>query len=131
MTLRNLVEKLRQPGRFLLVGGGATLLDLAVFSLLIYFFREKASVCFVVAFGLSVCCRFLADKNYTFRNTGNAYFRQFALYITGCCLTLGVGMTVFTLGLQLGASELWSKLVSIPFVTVVGYLFFRLVVFRQ
>ena len=131
MTLRNIMEKLRQPGRFLLVGGGATLLDLAVFSLLIYFFREKASVCFVVAFVFSVCCRFLADKNYTFRNTGNAYFRQFALYITGCCLTLGVGMTVFTLGLQLGASELWSKLVSIPFVTVAGYLFFRFVVFRR
>ena len=131
MTRRSLTEKLLQPGRFLLVGGGATLLDLIAFSLLIYLFPEKPSVCFVAAFGLSVCCRFLADKKYTFRNTDNSCFKQFALYVMGCCLTLGVGITVFALGLQLGASELWSKLVSIPFVTVVGYLFFRLVVFRQ
>ena len=131
MTHSHLTEKILQPGRFLLVGGGATLLDLIAFSLLIYIFPEKPSVCFVVAFGLSVCCRFLADKKYTFRDTNNSYFKQFALYATGCTLTLGVGITVFTLVLQLGSSELWSKLVSIPFVTVVGYLLFRSVVFRQ
>ena len=107
MTRRGLTEKLLQPGRFLLVGGGATLLDLIAFSLLIYLFPEKPSACFVAAFGLSVCCRFLADKKYTFRNTDNSCFRQFALYVMGCCLTLGVGITVFALlGLQLGASEL-------------------------
>ena len=122
-------DEFRRLCRFLLVGGGATLLDCLVFALLIWWMPAYPNTGFVVAFATSVCCRFAADKFFTFQNTKKTYLRQFILYCIGCTLTLGVGLLVFSLVLALGISEILSKLISIPFVTASGYLIFRHIVF--
>lgn len=129
MKLR-LLNFLRQSGRFLLVGGGATVLDFMAFVILIQMFPTMPKVCFAAAFTLSVFCRFMADKHYTFQNKSTAYGRQFVLYIAACLLTMTIGIWTFNLSMHLGADEIWSKLISIPFVTLSGFVVFRFVVFR-
>ena len=121
----------RQVSRFLLVGGLATLLDIVAFWILNRYIPEFPTVCFVLAFSLSVCSRFIADKRFTFQNAQITYGRQFALYICACVLTLGIGVVTFRFFLWLGVPEIGSKLLSIPFVTVSGFILFRQIVFRR
>ena len=122
---------LRQAGRFLITGGLATLLDLGIFMLLGLVVPEYLKLRFVAAFSLSVACRFLADKSFTFNNKSSRYGRQFALYLLSCLFTMLLGLGVFKLSLYLGASPFWAKLISIPFVTVAGFVLIRLFVFRR
>ena len=117
--------------RFLMVGGGATLLDLGVFRVLQCGFSVSPPVCFVVAFSVSVVCRFLADKFFTFQNIAANYGRQFTLYIGACVVTLFVGLCVFEVLNYLTDLPFLSKIGSVPFVTVAGYVLFRIIVFRN
>lgn len=132
MSLRNLDTLFfRQIGRFLLVGGLATLLDVAAFGVLHWFMPAYPTLCFVLAFFLSVCSRFIADRHFTFQNTRTAYGRQFVLYLLTCLLTMGIGLATFHLFLWFGIVEIGSKVLSVPFVTVSGFLFFRHIVFSR
>lgn len=122
---------LPQAGRFLITGGLATLLDLAVFVLLGLVLPEQLKLRFVLAFSLSVVCRFLADKSFTFNNRSKRYGSQFLLYACSCVITMLAGLGAFNLALYCGASPFWAKLVSIPCVTVAGFFLFRCIVFRR
>lgn len=117
--------------RFLMVGGGATMLDLGVFRVLQCSFGVNPPVCFAAAFSISVVCRFLADKFFTFRDITANYGRQFTLYIGACVITLLIGLCVFEVLNYLTDLPFLSKIVSVPFVTVAGYVLFRIIVFRN
>lgn len=124
-------ELLSQASRFLVTGGLATLLDLAVFMLLGLVIPEQLKLRFVFAFSVSVACRFLADKVFTFNNSSKLYSRQFSLYVLSCLFTMLVGLGAFNISLHYGASPFWAKIISIPCVTVAGFFLFRFVVFRK
>jgi len=116
-------------GRFLLVGLWATLLDYALFWIALWFMPQHEGVCFILGFTISVLCRFLLDKRFTFRNRDKQTARQATLYFGSCLITLAIGFGVFRLGLRLGIGPLPAKIVSIPCVTAGGYLLFRYIVF--
>ena len=82
-------------------------------------------------FSISVVCRFLADKFFTFRDITANYGRQFTLYIGACVITLLIGLCVFEVLNYLTDLPFLSKIVSVPFVTVAGYVLFRIIVFRN
>ena len=114
-----------------MVGGLATTLDVVAFGLLHHAMPTSSTLCFVLAFTLSVCCRFIADKRFTFQNAQTTYGRQFVLYFFACLLTMGIGIATFCLFLWIGVFEMGSKLLSIPFVTASGFIIFRQIVFRR
>jgi putative flippase GtrA len=120
----------REITRFLCIGGLATLLDLAVFRLALAAIPSKG-LCFVIGFTVSVTARFAADKSFTFKANAGKTSRQFTLYVMSCCATLLIGLGVFNALLLLSFSPMWSKVISIPFVTVAGYLLFKFLVFKQ
>ena len=133
---KNMIRTMQDRGlgtemlRFLLVGGGATLLDLTVFRILQRGFALNPTLCFIAAFTTSVVCRFLADKFFTFRNAEAAYGRQFVLYVCACCITLLVGLLMFEMLKYFTGMPFLSKIISVPFVTLAGYILFRRIVFR-
>jgi putative flippase GtrA len=115
--------------RFLFTGGLSTALDFALFLSALYVFPEKNNFCFVLAFVCSAACRFIADKFFTFRHRQGNIWRQSAMYIVCAVATLALGTVIFNAGLWWGLSPLLSKIVSVPFVTISGYLLFKIVVF--
>jgi len=116
--------------RFLLTGGFAAILDIAVFKLLITFFPTIVTTCYIISFGIAAVCRFFADKFYTFNNAGNTR-KQFFTYIFSCLLTLGAGILIFNFLILLHLPALWSKVISIPLVTFIGYFLFKILVFKR
>ena len=117
--------------RFLCIGGSATLLDLIVFNLCLLVLPSKETLSFVIGFSTSVLCRFFADKYFTFRAKQGKLPHQFALYLTSCLITLLIGVGVFNVLLCLNFTAFWSKIISIPFVTVAGYFLFKFIVFKK
>ena len=124
-------ELLSQASRFLVTGGLATLLDLAVFMLLGLVIPEPLKLRFVFAFSVSVACRFLAEQVFTFHDSSTLHHRKYSLYVLAGLFTMLVGLGAFNMSLHYGASPFWSKIISIPCVTVAGFFLFRFVVFRK
>lgn len=118
--------------RFLLIGGSATLLDLLIFRLLLIGLPHSVNACYVIAFTISVVCRFYADKYYTFKERSSKNkSTQFLSYLLSCLATMSIGILFLNFFLLLNLSPFWSKVFSIPFVTVAGYFLFKFFVFKK
>lgn len=121
--------------RFLSVGLFATLFDILTLHLLNEFTEINKSICFTISFFLSVVARFFLDKNVTFRYVcsngiciiGSLFFA----YVLSCVFTYFVGFLFFRCGLMVGFSVIVSKIISIPPVTISGYLLFKYFVFKN
>jgi putative flippase GtrA len=120
--------------RFLTVGLMATCLDLIVFAILNYFSKMSNSINFIIAFYLSVLCRFFADRSFTFNipwcSDKYAMSIELLRYIFSCTATMLIGLWSFHVVHWMGYSNMISKIASIPPVTLAGYLLFKFVVFR-
>jgi putative flippase GtrA len=120
--------------RFLTVGLMATCIDLIVFAILNYFTEVNNSINFIIAFYLSVLCRFFADRNFTFKipwcSDKYGMSIELLLYIFSCTATMLIGLWSFHAVHWMGCSNMISKIASIPPVTLAGYLLFKFIVFR-
>lgn len=121
---------------FLCTGALATVIDVAIFHLLTSLTGLNRTLCFIAAFYTAAVCRFWGDRNVTFRTDKRAAANgsvagQLFRYLLVCSGTMAVGIAVYHLARWGGCSNLAGKLVSIPVVTVSGFLFFKLVVFTQ
>jgi putative flippase GtrA len=103
--------------------------------LLTKFTSIDKSISFTCSFFLSVAVRFFIDKNVTFRYIcRNRYFilgKLFFIYTACCVFTYFVGLVIFRCGILIGFSVIISKLISIPPVTMSGYLLFKYFVFKN
>lgn len=130
----NRASRLGEIFRFLLVGGGATVLDCLVLAALSAWTACSPSVSFVIAFMVSVLCRFLFDRQYTFRLHGSLRARsvwgELYRYTAGTCVTLALGSTLFYGAMYAGCTVMLAKIISIPPVTGAGYLIFKYIAFR-
>jgi len=121
--------------RFLSVGLFSTIIDIFSLHVLNEFTAIDKSICFTLSFFLSVLIRFFLDKNVTFRYVCSTRFcilggLLFA-YVLSCVFTYFVGFLFFRCGLMIGFSVIFSKIISIPPVTVSGYLLFKYFVFKN
>lgn len=121
--------------RFLLVGGGATVLDCVVLAALSAWSTFSPSRSFVIAFMISVFCRFLFDRQYTFRLHGSFFERtvwgELVRYTAGTCVPLALGSTLFYGAMSAGCTVMLAKIISIPPVTGAGYFIFKYIAFRM
>ena len=129
-TLHTLFEGIR----FLWVGLWATILDCIALLILTNFFQIDKTISFLLAFYTSVLCRFFFDKYYTFSTDSNlmldSTLRQLMVYILSCSMTMLIGIIIFESSFHITHSVIISKIISIPCVTLSGFIFFKLFVFR-
>lgn len=135
MPLYQISKRLNECFRFLGVGLFATMIDLLTLYVLTKFTSVDKSICFTFSFFLSVSVRFLLDKNFTFQYVcKNRFFTicsLISMYAACCMLTYFLGLLIFRCGLLVGFSVIVSKIISIPPVTVSGYLLFKYFVFKN
>jgi putative flippase GtrA len=129
LSLQDRLPKLwKLNARFLIVAAFATLLDVALCTVLCLPFPKE--IAYVVAFVTALLARFCLDRSFTFKSTDPNVAAQFLRYAACCFATLLTGLMIFRTLCQSGVTPLASKLISIPPVTVLGFLLFRFVVFR-
>ncbi len=120
-------------GRFLLIGGWSTLVDCAVLAMLTVWANWDPTPAYIAGFTTSIVSRYFIDRYYTFKHTkmfAAVVWKEFFQYILSCCLAMAIGTVIFYAGIYLELSVALSKIISIPPVTISGYLLFRFLVFR-
>ncbi len=119
--------------RFLLIGGWSTLLDCAVLAALTVWANWNPTPAYIAGFTTSIITRYFIDRYYTFRHStmfAKIVWREFFQYIFSCCFAMTIGTIIFYACIYIGLSVTISKIISIPPVTIAGYLLFRFVVFK-
>lgn len=113
--------------RFVAVAAVTTLGDVGACTGLCFVLPK--ALAYIIAFSLALCFRFLLDRWFTFRSSDDAITRQFLRYVVACLGSLVLGLLVFNWVLTYGLAPVLAKIISIPPVTVFGYLAFRFFVF--
>jgi dolichol-phosphate mannosyltransferase len=120
---------LRQFVKFGLVGGTGTLVNLGVFSLLIFIWHRAASsdpgvfkqLASGIAFCVAVLSNFLLNRQWTFRHTGRI-IPNFGRFFIVSLVGLGLNELSFTLLNSVGHVEVHvSQLLAILIVTPVNF----------
>lgn len=112
---------------FLVSGGLSTLLDLVLFSLLIHVVHVAAA--YLLSYLICVIVRFGFDARYTF-SVDSPAVRHFWLYLGANIGLMLMGLGVFHL-LGLYFSPVIAKVLSIPPVTVTGFVVMNRLIFPR
>ncbi len=126
-------SRIGEWARFLLIGGWSTILDCAVLAMLTTWANWSPTPAYIAGFTTSIVTRYFIDRFYTFRHAkmfAKVVWREFFQYIFSCCFAMAIGTVIFYACIYLGFSVAISKIISIPPVTIAGYLLFRFVVFK-
>ena len=112
--------------KFCLVGSAGLLVNLAVFSALIYVKHLHHLIAAVVSFFVAFTCNFCFNRFWTFKvcggNSQTAAHRQYGRFLTVCLLGLGVNLVVLHFLLSvLGWHELLAQLTAILVATSLNF----------
>lgn len=129
---------LRQFVKFALVGGSGTLVNLAVFSLIIYLYVKAAGerplvveqAASGVAFCVAVVSNFTLNRRWTFRHSGPIIARFGRFFLVSC---MGLALNVFfytALHEWAGLGEHLSELLAIACVLPLNFLGSKFWAFR-
>lgn len=110
---------------FLVSGGLSTLLDLGLFALLIQVL--DGSLAFALSYLICIVARFAFDVRFTF-GVDSPELRHFRQYLAASLCLMLMGLGVFHL-LELFFSPVVAKVLSIPPVTLTGFLVMHYLVF--
>lgn len=136
--LEKLPPWLRQFVKFALVGGTGTIVNLAVFSLIIYAYVKAAEtrpliveqVASGIAFCFAVISNFVLNRRWTFRHTGPV-IPHFGRFFLVSCVGLGLNVFFYTALHQWGGlGEHLSELLAIGCVMPVNFIGSKFWAFR-
>lgn len=119
----------RRVARFLVVGGGSTLLQLALLAGLKAWFNP--TVAFSISWVASTAAHYLANRFWALPSERHDTGRQYGEYLFTVALSYAINVAAFKLGRDgLGLSVMWAAFWSIPPSTVVVFLMLNYRVFR-
>ena len=123
-------EKVFRVFRFLTVGGTVTLLDFSLTWLLHLFLPALVAVS--IAYVTAITCHFLLNKFWVFRCQRSDHGKQLLQYGVNvfCAWLVMINIVRFCLA-TFTTNILVAKAVAVPPVTVFGFLYLQLVVFRH
>lgn len=113
--------------KFCLVGSMGLLVNLAVFSALIYALHVHHLAAAVVSFGVAFTCNFCFNRTWTFKvcgaNSRDSIRTQYGRFLTVCLLGLGVNLLVLHFLLSvLGWNEVIAQLFAILTATALNFM---------
>jgi putative flippase GtrA len=136
--LTGLPPWLRQFVKFAIVGGAGTIVNLAVFSTIIYAYVKAAGsrpllveqMASGIAFCVAVVSNFLLNRRWTFRHTGSL-IPHFGRFFLVSCVGLALNVFLYTvLHERAGLGEHLSELLAIACVMPINFLGSKFWAFR-
>jgi len=136
--LAGLPPWLRQFVKFAIVGGAGTVVNLAVFSIIIYAYVKAAGtrpllveqVASGIAFCVAVVSNFILNRRWTFRHTG-PLIPHFGRFFLVSCVGLGLNVFLYTVLHEWGdLGEHLSELLAIACVMPINFLGSKFWAFR-
>lgn len=125
------LSPLLQAALFALVGLINTAVDVAAFSVLVWF-GVAPLLANLVSFSLGAVNSLVLNKALTFRGTGARYSpRLVASFAVVTLLSLAVSQASLAAMIALGLSDIAAKLVSVLFTFVIGFGLNKFVTFRS
>ena len=132
-TLRKLYES--EKVRYLVVGGLTTVVNLAVFHVMVDMLHCNVTFSNVVSIIVAIVFAFFANKHIVFRSvsTGAAQLiSEFAKFVGGRLISLGIEVGgVYLLHDVMSAKAMVAKLATQVIVIVLNYFFSKFFVFRK
>ena len=123
-------ETVRRGLRFLVVGGGTAILQVAVITVLKRYMNE--TVAYLISWALSTATHYFANRFWALPSARRDTARQFGEYIFTVLLTCAISTGAFKLCRDVvGMSVEWATLGAIPPSTIVVFLLLNYRVFRQ
>lgn len=116
--------------RFCIVGASGYLVNLAVFSALVYGLDAHHATAAVGAFCVAWTSNFIFNKFWTFRRHGLSALVQGIRYLTVSLVALGLNLAVLEALVQTGTPEVLAQAVAIAAVMPVNFLLNRRWSFR-
>lgn len=116
--------------RFCIVGASGYLVNLAVFTALVYGADAHHAVAAVGAFCVAWTSNFIFNKFWTFRRHGLSALQQGARYLAVSLVALGLNLMVLEALVQAGAVEVLAQAIAIAVVMPVNFLLNRRWSFR-
>lgn len=119
---------------FLFIGIFNTLLDIGIFTLLIYIFGKTPQniiILNIVSFSIVVICAFFLNGKFTFKNknlTTQKFFKYYATTIFGMVLNT---IIVFVLMTILNFGTVISKIIAASIIVFYNYIISKNYVFRE
>jgi len=115
--------------RFAITGGVSTLLDL---SGILLAQTLGCGVSFSVSFGylLGLMINFFMHKYFTFNSRTTVQLREVSLFLFVVLINYLLTLTIVHIMVLMGGGIIIGKLLSLPFVMMVGYVLSRKLVFR-
>jgi putative flippase GtrA len=122
-------ETLLRLMRFLVVGGGTAIVQLAILWVLNRWLPE--TVAFVLSWVGSTATHYVANRYWALPSTRHDHAKQFGEYLFTIALSLVINTVAFRLLRDVaGVGLMWATLISIPPSTVVVFLMLNYRVFR-
>ncbi len=118
---------------FLSIGIFDTLLDIGIFTLLIYIFGrspEKIIILNVISFSIVVLCAFFLNGRLTFKDT-DLSFKKFMKYYTTSSFGMGLNTTIVSiLMIIIGFGTVISKIIAACIVVFYNYTMAKNYIFK-
>ena len=114
--------------RFLVVGGGTLVVQLAVFWALRRLTNE--TVAFSVSWVVSTATHYLANRYWALPSARHDSAKQFGEYLFTIGLSYLINLAAFKVLRGVGVTELWATALAVPPSTVVVFLLLNYRVFR-
>lgn len=122
-------ETQRRLFRFLFVGGGTALMQLAVIAVLKWWMSD--TLAFTISWVVSTATHYVANRFWALRSARRDGGKQFGEYLFTIAVSYVINLMAFKLCRDLlGLSVEWSTVVAIPPSTVVVFLMLNYRVFR-
>jgi putative flippase GtrA len=116
--------------RFCVVGGTGYLVNLAVFSALVYGVDAHHTVAALGAFAVAWTSNFVVNKFWTFRRHGLSALQQGVRYLAVSLVALGLNLVLLEVLVRAGTPEVLGQAVAIAAVMPVNFLLNRRWSFR-
>lgn len=120
---------LRRVARFGVVGAASTALNYLVFMSLVELglhYLPAASI----GWAGNIAASYVLNKRYTFASDSGFAWREFALFVTGCVLQLGVGLAGYAILIDgFGFALTPAFAVNLVFTSAFGFAFMQFGVF--
>lgn len=121
--------KSRSLIRFIVIGGGSTLIDFIIYMIISNYIDISVSKC--ISMIAASIFSFIFNKKWTFENTDNTDIIQISKYIFCQLINIAINTTVNSICYGISKSKLLAFVVATGCAMIVNYILQKLIVFKE
>ena len=128
-------KKYREGINYLIAGGIATVLNIAVFAVLTYGCKIDYEISNIIAIIVAILFQYVSNKFFVFESKGNTFkenVKEFVSFISCRLVTMVMDQGMMKIGVDIfNINELLMKIIVNIIVIIVNYIFSKLIIFKK